>query len=1067
MYFQSAGSSVIETSTTNMAYLGGWAAFNNTFAAVLGGQIVAAATVTKDDVATWATGDNLIAQNGYTGTVGTLSVSNISFNSANASTVNIGAADVLTLANGGILMTEGSGAAVIAGGRLSSGLRIGTTVARELVIHQYNTAQTLTISSAIDPAVALVKAGEGTLILGGSNNLSSRSLFIGDGTVRVQGGNAVGDLSMVTLSTSIGVNAVFDVSDVTETVGGIGGGTATGPGYGAVLLGSTGTLILDGYATNTFSFNLSGGADATIVKNNWGITSTAALSTSFTGHVVINGGGIRLDGNTSNVDVFSSAQSFVINGAGTYLISDQDQSSNVGLIANGATITLANTAGVISEAVAQGLIVVNTQDGARAETVGQVILQAGQNTIYSNTAGGTNAARIGTLTMAGLTRQNRATVLLAGQNLGAAAGPAGRIVVTGATTTTLGGIGGGGGAGTTTITIIPYAVGEAAATAATETGLYTALGNSLVTYDANGFRPLNFTTEYLSDATNYNALSGVTAHNVRFSTNPSAALTGGSKTINSLVLDSSTSALSIIGGSSDILTLASGTLLATTTTASNAMLLNGFTELRSGTSEFLFYVTNPTNTLTIGSALTGGATALTKAGYGILALTNAANSYGGGTLFNQGLIEISTLAALGSGNLTFSGGGLRWAASATFDPSASSRVLTFNAGGAVFDTNGNNVEIAGAVGNGGTGALTKLGEGTLTLTGANVINSSGGVIVAGGNTATSALVYGVAGALSASTDLGLGISGALGGYFNHAGFETTLRGLNVNVNSTIAGSANLTFTGRVEVHGGASRTLTIENTGLTTFNGDFFVLVDRGATARTLTIAGAGNVVINNEITDGAFGGTLSKTGTGSLILNGNNTHTATTVTAGSLGLGNDGAVGLGSLTAGTASIFASGGDRAIANLLRQNNNTTTTFTGDYSLNFTGGFALLAAANGLTTVNNIAGGKTLTFSNVTADSLTAARTWTVSGSGDTIIAGTITSTTAFDLAHHLSRHRIAYSARCEPGPRRYDEHRFGVRRRRYAARSERRYDQLRKPRGLQRLARLAKFDANDRHVDHG
>ncbi len=881
----------VQTSVPDTDYLGGWAAVNNRFAAVSGGLITAAATATKDNLGTWAAGDNLVDANGYQGTVGSLVIANLVFESANASTVTLEDGAVLTLGNGGLLVAPGAGPAAITGGVLASGFTTGTANILNLVLHQQNTTADFTLSATLDRRTTFTKAGPGTLVLDGFNDISSRAFHIGDGTVRATGGNALGDFSPVTLSVSPGVNAILDLSDVTERVGGLLGGAASSTGFGSVLLGSTGTVIVDQRAAGTFSAVLSGGPDTTVIKNSGGTWSTNSTRTEFTGQVIINGGGIRLDGNTSGADVFSLARAFAINGPGSHLISDQDQTSSMNLIGNTAALRLSNTAPQVTAAVAYGLIVVNTIDAGLSETVGQVTLQAGHNGIFANISNGSNASRIATLTMAGLNRENHATALLGAQNLGAA-GPSGRIVVTGATVASLGGIGGAVTAGTPTIGIIPYLIGQAAGTGTTEANLYSVTGNSFVTYaGATGFRALELDSEYTLNADGYNALSGVTNHNVRFAITPGALLAGGSKTINSLVLDASGESLEIVGDDSDVLTLASGALLATTTQPANSIALGGFSELRTGTGEYLIYVTHAAQSLSISSPLTSSAS-LTKAGAGTLVLQEA-SSYNGGTWFNQGLIEVFDLSALGSGDLHFFGGGLRWAPGATFDPSASGRQFTFNDGGALFDTNGNDITLAGPVGNGGVGGLTKLGNGRLTLLNNTVVNFSGGITVAGGTTASSALVLGAAGVLPAGTDLTLGINGALGGYLDHGAFETTLRGLNLHANSVIGGSADLTFTGNVEVHGSAARTLTVSNGGLTTFSGDFFVLVDRGGTARTLTLAGTGSTIIHSEITDGAFAGALTLTNTGITTLTGFNSYSGVTaVNAGVLRIRHDDALG-------------------------------------------------------------------------------------------------------------------------------------------------------------------------------
>jgi len=220
--------------------------------------------------------------------------------------------------------------------------------------------------------------------------------------------------------------------------------------------------------------------------------------------------------------------------------------------------------------------------------------------------------------------------------------------------------------------------------------------------------------------------------------------------------------------------------------------------------------------------------------------------------------------------LTFNGGGLRWAVGSSFDPST--RVMNFGVGNAILDTNGNEVVLAEAVGNGGTGGLVKNGAGSLTLN--SIINYTGATTINGGS-----LVYGVDGALPSASNLILGL-----GTLDHAAFNTTLNRFQVAGNGTLGGTGDLTFTGNVEINGAAARTLTVANTGVTTFNGQLLVLVDRGATARTLTLTGAGDLVINSEIADGTFTGGLSYTGNGTLTLNGFNTYTGTTTVNNALG---------------------------------------------------------------------------------------------------------------------------------------------------------------------------------------
>ena len=163
--------------------------------------------------------------------------------------------------------------------------------------------------------------------------------------------------------------------------------------------------------------------------------------------------------------------------------------------------------------------------------------------------------------------------------------------------------------------------------------------------------------------------------------------------------------------------------------------------------------TAPNGPLTIGTgtlAGTGTGTANTTAvvGNGTVVLTGA-NNYAGGTVLNAGTLQINGINALGGGfygGVTFNGGTLQYAPTITNGTSdisvatGSGRTssVTIAAGGGTIDTNGNAVTFGSAIGNGGTGALTKIGAGTLTLAGANTY-SGGTNITAGTVQATSAV----------------------------------------------------------------------------------------------------------------------------------------------------------------------------------------------------------------------------------------------------------------------------------------------------------------------------------------
>ena len=141
-------------------------------------------------------------------------------------------------------------------------------------------------------------------------------------------------------------------------------------------------------------------------------------------------------------------------------------------------------------------------------------------------------------------------------------------------------------------------------------------------------------------------------------------------------------------------------------------------------------VANFTDTLTLAADISGAGT-LSKAGVGTLILTGN-NSYAGGTTITGGFINFNSANSFGSGLITINGGGLQWATGNSADISA--QLAAFGAGGATFDTNGNNVTLAASLS--GPGGLIKTGAGTMTLSGVN--SYQGGTAINGGTVAVTA-----------------------------------------------------------------------------------------------------------------------------------------------------------------------------------------------------------------------------------------------------------------------------------------------------------------------------------------
>ncbi len=174
--------------------------------------------------------------------------------------------------------------------------------------------------------------------------------------------------------------------------------------------------------------------------------------------------------------------------------------------------------------------------------------------------------------------------------------------------------------------------------------------------------------------------------------------------------------------------------LTVTTSGAKTFTLQGST---AGTGQFDGAIVNGSGTV-----------ALVKAGTGTWTLTNAGNTYSGGTTLTGGTLSIAADGALGasSGGVTFNGGSLQITGT-TNNALAATRSLTLT-GAATFDIN--NVANTYVVSQSGTagGAVTKLGAGTLNFTGALLNFNGKSVTVSAGTLIKSGASGGAAGAIT-------------------------------------------------------------------------------------------------------------------------------------------------------------------------------------------------------------------------------------------------------------------------------------------------------------------------------
>ncbi len=304
---------------------------------------------------------------------------------------------------------------------------------------------------------------------------------------------------------------------------------------------------------------------------------------------------------------------------------------------------------------------------------------------------------------------------------------------------------------------------------------------------------------------------------------------------------------------------------------------------------------------TIASQLTGDG-GLVKADLGTLILTGA-NSYLGGTTISGGTLQIGAGGTSGSiqGNVTNN-------AALSFDRS-------------------DNVTFAGAIG--GTGALTQLGGGVLTLAGVNTY--SGPTTVAAGTLRAGANGQGLSSFSPASA-------------------------------MTVNASATLDLGGLYQTVGSLAGAGTLTNSGAS-----LAVLTTGGDNSSTL---------FSGLVKDGASATGLQKNGTGTFTLTGANSYSGGTwVLGGTLAIRNSNALGSGPLTlAGGTTLLLDGNGLVVRNYANLATALDPTFT-------------VAAGNSDTYAGVIAGNGSLTLNGGGSLILSANNTYT---GATTVAAGTLT-----------------------------------------------------------------------------
>ncbi len=879
--------------------------------------------------------------------------SSIGFDTGNAgSAVNISAAITNSSGAGGGavgLKKYGAGTLQLSGANTFSGqiiLDAGT-----LSLASFNSVVGGTASSNLGAPTTVANGtieigkksyGGATILYTGTGETTDRVIsFQGQNSTSIIDQSGTGLLKFTSAFNMGGSNKTIQLQGSTAGTGEIVG-TIVNAASTAVTKSGSGIWILSGVNTYTGVTNISSGTLSVGTIGNGGVASNLGAATNAAANLVFGGGTLQYTGATASTDrgftinagttatVEVTASNLTISGASAATTGALTKTGVGTLAFSGANLHTGGTnvnAGtlLLSGAVnmpAAGRLSVNVggnfslADGtARTTTVGLIATASLALATGSTLTFDWNDASLDLLSAAG-TATSAGTVGIALNNTSPTGSGGNLITSTGASTLN---------SATyflanntnyyATITKATNSVSIGAQTAVTALTDAYWLGNQVT--GAAGAMALASSTgtpqsNWASDAAGTSAggvVPGGSAVNVIFGaigSSQQASVTAGADMNLGSITFNDTAAVTIAG--SNALTLNSTSATAATTsgalatvTAGSAISVTSFANATNTISAKIVLGADQTwnvasgKTLTVSGAISGIGS-LTKADAGTLTLSGA-NNYTGATILSGGTLSVTTIsnggvaggnlgaASSAAANLVFDGGTLQY----TGSTNATNRSFTINTGKtATVDVTTNNLTLTGGS-TATNGALTKIGNGTLTLSGANLHTGATAISAGTLQFAKTASLYNSTTASWTAANISVASGATLA--LNVGGFGEFTTG---NVTTLLTNLGGL---------GGA-----VNNNGLQAGSN----LVFDTASVTTFTVAD--NIADSTGPGGGAI--SLTKPGTNTLVLSGANTYTGlTTVTGGVLVLSNATALsgGIGA-TGGTSALTFNGGVLGLGN---------------------------------------------------------------------------------------------------------------------------------------------------------
>ncbi|WP_170207499.1 autotransporter-associated beta strand repeat-containing protein [Luteibacter pinisoli] len=686
---------------------------------------------------------------------------------------------------------------------------------------------------------------DGTLVLGGNNTFTGGTAING-GTLQISNDHNLGDASG---NISI-ANAVLHTTGNVDTARDI-------------LLGGFGVISTDADTTTRSTGTVSGAG--TLVKDGAG-TADFEGTLSHTGGTFVTEGTLVLGGNNTYTGGTVAANGGTLQIANDHNLGD---AANELVLADGSLHTTGNV-DTARELLVLGIGTVTTDGGTTTTSTGDV---SGNGTLVKDGAG--TADFEGTLSHTGGTIVNDGTLVLGGNN-----------TYTGGTV-----INGG------TLQIgSDQNLGDASGNLAIGNGVLHTTGNvdtarnialagvSVISTDTHttttSTGAISGTGTLVKDGEGTADLEGVLSHTGGTLVNDGILVLGGANTYTGNTAVNAGGTLQIsrdsnLGDAANSLALNGGTLHTTADVATaRTLTLNGggvfdtavgttlaSTGTLSGTGPL---IKNGAGTADFEGTLSHAGGTVVNEG---LLILGGNNSYTGGTLVNGSTLRIASDANLGNvaGGVTLNGGTLSTTANVTTE-----RTLTLtSAGGSIDTASGTTLAQKGVIT--GTGTLTKLGGGTLVVSGANDFTGGtfidGGVIrIDNGSSLGSGNIILRGGTLQTYATLGTGQQVLVGGQSGVnvlTGTSTVLSG-DIVTDATAgcfvkSGGGSLSLTGHAMLGNG-----TCVQDGTLRTNGvldSSFVSVDQGATLRGIGLVN-GPVNVSGRLAPGNSPGTLTVNGT-------------------------------------------------------------------------------------------------------------------------------------------------------------------------------------------------------------